>query len=158
MTIIDTKKSKEYYKYHPRFIYNLDETSKKSSIGNKAQNLRFLQKKNFNIPLTYVCNFEAFDLYKRGFITLFSNLKQELKFYIEDEKSYSISSSANIEDESFKSFAGQFQTILNRKGIEEISESIIKVWKSHEDIKPQTYSKMFSQNPNQIKFFSVHYH
>jgi len=142
---------KEFYENHTRYIYNLKETTDKNDIGNKAINLGFLQKKGFKIPKSFTCSSEAFNLYKQDSPTILSNLKQEISYYIDEDKAYSVRSSANIEDESNKSFAGQFQTILNQKGINNMINSIEKVWNSLEGIKTQTYSKKFSQNLDLIK-------
>ena len=142
---------REYYRTHPKYIYSLKDSSLESNIGNKAINLRFLQKKGFNIPKTFVCEYDPFYQYKQGNETVIEDLREELAYYIQENKKYSIRSSADIEDTSDKSFAGQFKTILNQSGIENIIESILEIWNSLEDIKSQTYSKNFSHNPDEIK-------
>lgn len=142
---------KEYYRTHPKYIYSLKDSSLESNIGNKASNLRFLQKEGFNIPKTFVCEYNPFYHYKQGNKTVIEDLRQELAYYIQENKKYSIRSSADIEDTSDKSFAGQFKTILNQSGIDNIIESILEIWNSLEDIKTQTYSKNFSHNPDEIK-------
>lgn len=142
---------KRFYADHIQYIFNLDDKNNKNCIGNKASNLRFLQKNGFKIPQTFVCSFAAFDLYTKGEKNILLDLKQELGFYIDQSKSYSVRSSANLEDESEKSYAGQFQTILNQKGIQNLVDSIVEIWQSLSGIKPQTYSKKFSHNPVQIK-------
>ena len=147
----NAKRMKEYYKTHPKYVYTLKDASFESNIGNKAINLRFLQKKGFKIPKTFVCEYNAFYQYTKGNETVFEDLRHELVYYIEKDKKYSIRSSADIEDSSEKSFAGQFKTILNQSGIGNIIESILEIWNSLEDIKTQTYSKSFSQNPEEIK-------
>jgi pyruvate,water dikinase len=147
----NAKRMKEYYKTHPKYVYTLEDASFESNIGNKALNLRFLQKKGFNIPKTFVCEYNAFYQYNKGNETVIENLRHELVYYIEENMKYSIRSSADIEDSSDKSFAGQFKTILNQSGVENIIESILEIWNSLEDIKTQTYSKNFSHNPEEIK-------
>ena len=137
------KKPKKFYKSYTQHVFKLLDTKNKIYIGNKALNLKFLQKHGFDIPKSFVCSFEAFNLYKKGDPTIASDLKKELLYYIDENKSYAIRSSANIEDESNISFAGQFQTILNLKGIENIILNIVKVWNFLEDIKFETYSKKF---------------
>lgn len=147
--MVNLKKLKQYYKIHKQYIFNLEDINK--NIGNKALNLRFLLKKGFKIPITFVCSFEAFNLHNQGDSTILTDLKKELQYYIEEHKTYSIRSSANIEDESENSFAGKFLTILNQKGIDNILNSVIKLWNSFEDVKLQTYSNMFSHSSDQIK-------
>jgi pyruvate,water dikinase len=145
------RKLKKFYKSHTQYIFNLKDTNIEIRIGNKALNLNFLQKNGFKIPKSFVCSFKAFNLYKKGDPMIFTHLKKEIQYYIDDNKSYAIRSSANIEDESNISFAGQFQTILNLRGIENIIVNIVKVWNSIEDIKLEVYSKKFAQNPEHIE-------
>lgn len=149
--LANSRNLKRFYADHIQYIFNLDDKKNKNYIGNKASNLRFLQKNGFKIPQAFVCSFAAFDLYTKGENNILLDLKQELGFYIDQSKSYSVRSSANLEDESDKSYAGQFQTILNQKGIENLLDSILEIWQSLSGIKPQTYSKNFSQNQVQIK-------
>ncbi len=147
--MVNLKKLKQYYKNHKQYIFNLEDINE--NIGNKALNLRFLLKKGFKIPLTFVCSFKAFNLYNQGDSTILTDLKKELQYYIEEHKSYSVRSSANIEDESDNSFAGQFLTLLNQKGIHNILNNVVELWNSFEDEKPQTYRKVFSESSDQIK-------
>jgi len=122
-------------------MYKLEETL----------NLGVLQKKGFKIPKSFICSFDAFNLYKQvGPIVLYY-LKQEIVFYINEDKAYSVRSSANIGNESIKSFAGQFQTFLNVKGVESIVDKIEKIWNSLGDIKNETSSKTLAQNPDLIE-------
>ena len=57
---------KNYHNVHKRYIFNLSERINKDYIGNKALNLRFLEKKGFNIPKTFVLGYEAFNAYSKG--------------------------------------------------------------------------------------------
>jgi pyruvate,water dikinase len=145
------KKPKKFYKKYTQHIFKLDDSKNKIFIGNKALNLKFLHKQGFKIPTSFVCSFEAFNLYKKGDPTIVTDLKEELEYYIDENKSYAIRSSANTEDQSNISFAGQFQTKLNLKGIDNIILNIVKVWNSLEDIKLETYSKKLGQNPDRIE-------
>jgi len=129
---------KKFYEKQTRFIYKLEETL----------NLRFLQKKGFKIPKSFTCSLEALEFYKKVGPIILDYLKQELVFYIDEDKTYSVRCSANLKDKSIKSFVGQFQTIFNQKGVDSILNSIEKIWISLGDIKIQDYSKKFSQNPN----------
>ncbi|NVM19808.1 MAG: hypothetical protein HWN80_19050 [Candidatus Lokiarchaeota archaeon] len=147
----NSKNLKRFYSNHRKFIFKLEDVNNKNNIGNKAFNLKFLKKKGFHIPKSYVCDFAAFELYKQGNNQILSDLKQELEYYIDENLSYSIRSSANLEDVSAKSFAGQFQTVLNQNGVNNIVESIVEIWNSSAGDKPQAYNKQFSQNTDQIK-------
>jgi len=133
------KEVNNFYKKNSRYIYPLEGINKNLKIGNKAKNLGFLQKKGFKIPTSYICIFAAYDLYLKDPPVILNQLKEEIQYYINDEIHYSVRSSANVEDESDCSFAGQFKTFLNVKGIESIVDKIEKIWISTEDQKPRTY-------------------
>jgi len=133
------KELNNFYKKYTRYIYPLEGINKKTEIGNKAKNLGFLQRKGFNIPKSYICIFAAYDLYLKDPLVILTQLNEELQYYIDGEVNYSVRSSANIEDESDCSFAGQFKTYLNVKGVESIVDKIEKIWISTEDQKPRTY-------------------
>lgn len=148
------KQLKNYYRSHDRYVYNL-KISKNESIGEKALNLRFLQNKGFNIPKTYVIIYLAFDEYNQGNHRVLDDLKEELKYYINENNAYSIRSSADIEDNPDKSFAGQFKTLLNQEGINEIITSVEKIWESVNDNRVRVYSEKFSQKSSQIKMATV---
>lgn len=148
------RKRRHYYRNNKQYVFSLKELKTKKNlkkIGNKALNLYYIHKKGFQIPETYVCSFKAFNHYKNGDQNILSALNKEFHYYIEKHKLYSVRSSASIEDESDWSFAGQFETFLNREGIEDILESIVKVWNSYQDIKSKTYGIEFAKNHEDIK-------
>ena len=122
----DLKNLQKYYRKNSQYIFKIEQNKILDKIGNKALNLRFIQKKGFRIPKTYICSFEAFNQYKNGNQNILSKLKQELDYYLVEDETYSIRSSADIEDDSNWSYAGQFDTFLNQRGIDNILESIVK--------------------------------
>jgi len=152
---INIKDLQKYYKKNSQYIFKIGKTKIGDKIGNKALNLRFIKKNGFRIPETYICSFEAFNQYKNGNQNILSKLKQELDYYLVEDKTYSVRSSANIEDDSNWSFAGQFETFLNQKGIENILESIVNVWNSFKNIKTKTYSIELSRNHENIKMGAI---
>ena len=154
LRLTDNNTLKNYYKSNDQYIFSLKKLKNKKilkQIGNKALNLTFIYEKGFQIPETFVCSFTAFNSFKNEDQNLFSKLKEELSYYIEEDKLYSVRSSANIEDESDWSFAGQFLTFLNRKGIDDILESIVKVWNSYEDVKSKTYGNELARNQKDVQ-------
>ncbi|NVM19338.1 MAG: hypothetical protein HWN80_16650 [Candidatus Lokiarchaeota archaeon] len=141
----------EFYKNNIQYIFKLEQPKIKDKIGNKAINLQFLHKKGFKTPKTIICSHKSFDDYQSNADKVLSNLRKELNYYIDEQKYYSIRSSADIEDDSDFSYAGQFETFLNQKGLDSIIESIIKVWNSQDTNKTQTYSKEFAQTNDKIR-------
>lgn len=99
-------------------------------IGEKSKGIKYLMKHGYLVPLTYVCSSNAYDEYLEGNSVLMESLAEELKSTIDLDKSYSVRSSTTLEDNPNYSFAGQFKTFWNVKGVAQILESIRRIWKS----------------------------
>lgn len=123
------------------FISELTQLRKRDPVGNKARNLFFLQQHGYRIPKTIACNFNAYDKFKTGDESVLSQLENELSNILEEGKKYSVRSSANIEDATSYSFAGQFSTHLNIEGRSDIIQAIQSVWKSAEKVNEAEYIK-----------------
>ena len=133
-----------------KYIYSLRKNRVRNNIGNKAQNLRFLINKGYNVPNTYVCTWDAYILYISGEKDILDAIRSELKKIIRDDIYYAVRSSANIEDDVKYSFAGQFMTVLNVNGIEKITRTIKSVWDSAENLKTKKYLKDTGLQSNSI--------
>ena len=101
---------------------NADET------GNKANSLIFLHHYGFRIPLTYLVTTPAYERYRAGDSRVVQDLKKELEQL--PVRIWAVRSSTTAEDSQEFSFAGQFQTVINVKGTEDIVSAVIKVWDS----------------------------
>lgn len=101
---------------------------KSDLTGNKANSLIFLHKYGFNIPVTYLVTTVAHELYLRRGTAVFDDLRKELKEL--RDRLYAIRSSTTAEDSKDFSFAGQFQTLINIRGTENILTAIRQVWES----------------------------
>ena len=113
------------------YIYNLKEKTVPETIGAKAKNLRFLAQKSFPMPETFVCTWDAYNEYLHPNGTQVNDLiKKELSQKLNPTKQYAVRSSANIEDGTNYSCAGQFKSILNVTGIENILKAIESIWSS----------------------------
>ncbi|TFF91453.1 hypothetical protein EU545_04035 [Candidatus Thorarchaeota archaeon] len=123
------------------FILELGEIGKKHQVGNKAKNLAFLVKHGYNVPRTLVCVFEAFSKYSQGDESVPEALREELAFHLRRDKKYSVRSSANIEDSTSYSFAGQFATHLNVEGVDAVVDAIQRVWESVGEVNRKHYIK-----------------
>ena len=123
------------------FIVDLDEVRKESAVGNKARNLSFLANNGYNVPRTLVCLFDAYSHFRRGDASLLKHLEDDLHSHIDTGKRYSVRSSANIEDATSYSFAGQFYTQLNVSGVSDILDAINAVWKSVDAVNELDYIK-----------------
>ena len=100
------------------------------SAGNKALNLRRLHDLGFRIPRSYVCHGRAYQRYFDSDLSLVSELRNELGRKLNPDRGYAVRSSANIEDGADASFAGQFKSALNVRGVDEVLQAIWSVWSS----------------------------
>ena len=133
------------------YIYNLRAKKIPDSIGAKARNLGFLISKKFQIPETYVCTWEAHLNYLTESHSIHKIIEHEIAQKIDLTKDYAIRSSANIEDSTYYSFAGQFKSILNVRGIENIITAIEAIWSSTYSKGVRTYLKRTGIDLSEIK-------
>jgi len=122
-----------------RYIVSLNGIKNLDSAGSKAYNIRLLQKWGFRIPVTLICLQAAFDDYHAGNKEVLSKIREELQPLIDSSHKYAIRSSANLEDSSQYSFAGQFTTYLDVLSLEGVIESIVRIWNFREEERLQTY-------------------
>ena len=134
-----------------QYIFNLREKKIPDSIGAKARNLSFLLEKKFQIPETYVCTWDAHNHYRQNGNQVKAFIKEELVKKLDTGKNYAIRSSANIEDGDHYSCAGQFKSILNVTGIDNIIEAIETIWSSVYSEGVRTYLERVSVNPDELK-------
>jgi phosphoenolpyruvate synthase/pyruvate phosphate dikinase len=113
-----------------QFLLSLKGGKLPPSVGNKAHNLRRLMDKGFSIPVTFVCDWRAYHLYLQKDAGLPAMLRQELQRSMDPGKAYAIRSSANIEDSLDWSFAGQFKSVLNVQGVDQIMQAIWSIWEA----------------------------
>jgi phosphohistidine swiveling domain-containing protein len=113
-----------------KYIVELNESCRSKSIGNKARNLLFLMRNNVHVPKSWACEWIAQESFVFDEIRSRKQLNIELEKIINPDTFYAVRSSANMEDGDRFSFAGQFQSFLNVKGVDEIIQAIINVWES----------------------------
>lgn len=108
-------------------------------IGHKAELLRFLLTKGFRIPSTHICVWDAYQGYRAGDATVPDQLRAELVQKLDDSLHYAVRSSANVEDGAQLSFAGQFQSVLDVSGPDNLLAAIETVWESAHSTTIQAY-------------------
>ena len=113
-----------------KYIYSLRKGRRFQHIGSKAKNLHLLAHNGFPTPVTYVCTWDAYMRYVQGDVPVIQDLRSEIAANLDSKKSYAIRSSANLEDGLDLSFAGQFKSVLNVQGVDEILKAIQFVWET----------------------------
>jgi len=99
-------------------------------VGGKAYNLNILKNNNLNVPNFFVISSKMYELYINGDLDceyVEDYINKYCNEHFKEGTLFAIRSSANVEDSSTMSYAGQFQTFLNVKQ-EDVFESIKKCW------------------------------
>ncbi len=122
-----------------RHLVDLNGQGLPKSIGNKALNLRRLAEIGVRIPKTYVVTWEAYRRYLGDDVKLVEELQRELSHTLNSEALYAVRSSANIEDSLERSFAGQFKSVLNVQGVDNIFQSVWAIWGTVKSKNVQSY-------------------
>lgn len=134
-----------------KYVFNLNEIRPTDLIGAKAYNLHRLLKQKYLIPTSFVCIWSAyFQFLENGPLTI-KELSSELSQLINPNLSYAVRSSANVEDAPEFSYAGQFKTILNVKGIDQVVEAIVSVWENTISDSNIYYINQIKEDPKRLK-------
>ena len=121
------------------YIVSLSKGRRIQRIGSKASSLRFLASRGFATPVTHVCTWDAYERYAEGDARIIDDLRTELAPAIDDQKRYAVRSSANLEDGPSLSFAGQFTSVLDVQGVDDILKAVQHIWDSTKSSSVQTY-------------------
>lgn len=113
---------------HNAFIKRLRAGLKSDETGNKANSLIFLHRYGFNIPFTFLVTTQAYDKYLKEGSAVIEELREEV-LHLPDVI-YAVRSSTTAEDSKEFSYAGQFQTLMNVRGTENILKAVQEVWNS----------------------------
>jgi phosphohistidine swiveling domain-containing protein len=133
------------------YIFPIRGTRRIEHIGNKAKSLGLLADKGFPTPLTYVCTWDAYARYAQGDAQVIEELRAELAAKLDNKKRYAVRSSANLEDGLDLSFAGQFKSVLDVEGVEEILEAIRHVWDATQSPSIRAYLEQKGSGSQELK-------
>lgn len=99
-------------------------------MGNKVNNLRKLRNMRFKIPSAYCCTWDSYDLFQERGERVLQQLREEISEIIDHEKPYAVRSLTDLEDCQDYTYAGQFTTILDVRGLNTVLQGTQEVWKS----------------------------
>lgn len=134
----------------PRRVMRLDQAEEAHKVGAKAYNLHWLQKHNAKVPLTFVLPFAVHCSFMEQGTAMLEELRHELAAALDPQCAYAVRSSANLEDAGQHSYAGQFKTVLNVRGIEAILQAIKDVFEAGHSPAAQTYASKMNQSIEQL--------
>jgi phosphohistidine swiveling domain-containing protein len=98
-------------------------------IGQKALAVNWLMNQKATVPTAVSVTYAAHDIY-RDHGHLPDDLRAELAQIIQPDKAYAVRSSSNVEDGAAFSFAGQFTSVLDVRGVDEVLNAITAVYDS----------------------------
>ncbi len=96
-------------------------------IGEKARNLAWLIRQGYAVPRSYSLSYETSELCKQDLETCRQQIQQALRQQLDPSRAYAVRSSANVEDSALHSYAGQFNTLLNLRGLDNVCKGIEKL-------------------------------
>ena len=133
------------------YIIQLENKRPPDSVGNKALNIWHLRKRGFPVPETHFLTWDAFLAYQREGDAILEKLREQLENILDLEHPYAIRSSADIEDNPEYSFAGQFTSILDVKGVDQSLKAILKVWNETQSERLQSYTQKSQNDHNNLR-------
>jgi len=132
------------------YLINLSGKRPPISIGNKARNLHQLAKCGIRTPETLVVTWDAYHRYIQDDVSLVGELRDELTAHLSPDQYYAVRSSANIEDNLERSFAGQFKSVLNVKGVDSVFQAIWSIWGTAKSENVRAYLEKHAISTNEL--------
>ncbi len=124
-----------------KLLFEINQVPGKQKIGGKARSLQKLARTGFKIPATFVLPASIELLYNSDRSGTRESLKNEFEKYLNNNQLYAVRSSAEVEDHSGHSFAGQFTSVMNVKGKDDLFKAVEKVWQSSKTALSAEYSR-----------------
>jgi pyruvate,water dikinase len=139
---------------HSRII-DLEKYQGGDQIGRKALNLRWMIQHHYPVPKTYVLPYQQGESRLGLKDVTADELKHELEKILIPDQAYAVRSSANLEDSSHLSYAGQFATYLSLSGVQEVSNAIIQVLGAGVSEMIQAYTSKTNQDASDLQMAAI---
>jgi len=133
-----------------QFIYPLNDQRLPRNVGEKLRNLHYLYKKGYSIPRTYAIPWDLHHAYSQNGEQFPESFRRNLEQVLDLRKTYAVRSSANVEDGITQSFAGQFLSVLEVRGLADVLNAIRDVWDSAKLEAPQIYQNHLGTVPGKV--------
>lgn len=124
-----------------RYLIDIRQARGRQGMGTKAEMLGLLYRYGFPVPPALCCSMEAWQRYQLKDPELLPALRSELSRLCDPGVSYAVRSSANVEDHLESSFAGQFASVLDVLGIDNLLNAIVSVWDSASSGEAREYAR-----------------
>jgi phosphohistidine swiveling domain-containing protein len=134
-----------------RLLVYLQNKRPPASIGSKAMNLWHLRRQGFRVPETRVLTWEACRRYRTNPKETLEKIRTELQQVLDPGIAYAVRSSADIEDSPDHSFAGQFTSVLDVRGVDQVIRAVQEVWSETQTERVRSYTRKALQGPVDIR-------
>ena len=104
-------------------LYRLGNGPPISPLGGKVSGLQWLTEQQVRVPVTYVLPYQAMANLDAGDQAK-QQLREALQEVIDPDRLYAVRSAANLEDGQQASFAGQFNSYLNIRGLDNVLAAV----------------------------------
>ncbi|MBN1110361.1 MAG: hypothetical protein JXA45_06345 [Methanomassiliicoccales archaeon] len=108
-------------------------------VGNKVLKTQLLMRFGLRVPMSWAVPFWVMDAYLENREGTLDLLEKEMMRVLPQDRLFAVRSSAEGEDESVRSFAGQFVSVLNVP-LDQLITAVEKVWRSLNERKLKGYS------------------
>lgn len=134
-----------------QYVQPIDPKANLLDCGGKASAVQFLLRQDALVPKSWVISWHAFCAANVDRAPVLERLRAQLKQKLDLSKSYAVRSSANIEDGKTHSFAGQFVSVLDVRGINALLHAIETVWASAKSEAVSVYAAQQGIDPASIR-------
>ncbi|MEM7111252.1 MAG: PEP/pyruvate-binding domain-containing protein [Chloroflexota bacterium] len=120
-------------------------------VGGKAAQVHYLQQQGQRVPHSFVCDWVTYEQSLVDKTAVLATLRQALSQHLDLDKSYAVRSSANVEDAQAYSFAGQFESVLDVRGLDNLLTAVQTVWNSAQAETLQPYLEKAGLKQDDLK-------